>query len=140
MAGVIRCTVVSPERQLFDGEVDHLVVPGTEGELGVFPRHAAMIAALGPGVVRLTTTAGGSERFAVRGGFLHVKKDVATLLVTDTVKPSDLDRAKLDAEYESVLEALRHPRSEEEFAELLVQRRWCEVRLSLVGTKTASAH
>jgi F-type H+-transporting ATPase subunit epsilon len=100
--------------------------------MGIFHRHAPLIGALGPGLVRLHT-AGGVEKFAIRGGFIHVKKDVVTLLVTDAVKRSDVDRAQLDAEYAAVLEALRHPRSDVEYAELLVQRKWCEVRLALVA-------
>jgi F-type H+-transporting ATPase subunit epsilon len=135
----IRCTVVSPERPLFDGDVDHLVVPGSEGELGVYPRHAPLIASLGPGVVRLHAK-DHVERFGIRGGFLLVKKNVATLLVADAVKPADIDRSKLESEAESVRESLHHPRSEEEFQDLLVTRRWCEVRAALLDEAKSSAH
>jgi F-type H+-transporting ATPase subunit epsilon len=133
----IRCTVVSPERPLFDGTVDRLVVPGAEGELGIYPRHAPLIASLGPGVVRLHSGAT-ADRFGIRGGFLHVKRNVVTLLVADAVKPADVDAGKLDAEEEAVLEALRHPRSAEEYAELLTQRRWCDVRRALVAEAHAA--
>jgi F-type H+-transporting ATPase subunit epsilon len=137
--GTIRCTVVSPERPLFDGDVESVVVPGSEGELGILPRHAPLIGALGPGVVRLHGK-NGVERFGIRGGFMLVKKNVVTLLVTDAVKPADIDRAKLESETESVRESLHHPRSEEEFQELLVQRRWCEVRAALLDEAKTSAH
>ena len=137
--GAIRCTVVSPERSLFDGGVDHLVAPGVAGELGIYPRHAPLIGALGPGVVRLTS-GGNVERYAIRGGFVHVKKDVVTLLVTDAMKPSDVDASKLEAETQAVLEALQHPRSAEEFDELLVQRRWCEVRRACLAEGRSAAH
>jgi F-type H+-transporting ATPase subunit epsilon len=116
-------------------------VPGTVGELGIYPRHAPLIASLAPGVVRLHAGAT-VERFGIRGGFLHVKKDVVTLLIADAVKPSDLDPAKLEAEEAAVLESLRHPRSEEEFQELLTQRKWCEVRRALLseGRSASKAH
>jgi F-type H+-transporting ATPase subunit epsilon len=130
--GAIRCTVVSPERPLYDGEVERVVVPGSEGELGILPRHAPLIAALGPGLVRLHTKSG-DERFGIRGGFMLVKQNVVTLLVTDAVKPADIDRSKVESERESVVESLRHPRSAEEFEELQKSRRWCDVRLALVG-------
>ena len=42
-SGSIRCTVVSPERPLFEGDVGHAVVPGVEGELGIYPKHAPLI-------------------------------------------------------------------------------------------------
>ena len=130
--GTLRCTVVSPERPLFDGDVASVVVPGSEGELGILPRHAPLIAALGPGVVRLHAK-DRVERFGIRGGFMLVKKNVVTILVTDAVKPADIDRAKLESETEAVRESLQHPRSEEEFQELLVTRRWCEVRAALLA-------
>ncbi len=138
--GSIRCTVVSPERPLYDGDVERVVAPGSEGELGVLPRHAPLIASLGPGLVRLHVK-GAVERFGIRGGFMLVKKDVVTLLVTDAVKPADIDRSKVEAERESVVESLQHPRSAEEFEELQRARRWCDVRLDLVGAgRAAAAH
>jgi F-type H+-transporting ATPase subunit epsilon len=134
----IRCTVVSPERPLFEGVVERVIVPGIDGEIGILPRHAPMIAVLGPGTVRLHVS-GVIERWVVRGGFVHVKKNVVTLLVTDAVRVSDVNRASLQAELESVIEALRHPESTEAYEELLVRRRWCEVRLSLMS-ETRAAH
>lgn len=138
-AGPIRCTVVSPERPLFEGGVDRVVVPGVEGEMGILPRHAPLIGSLGPGLVRLHAGSH-AERFAIRGGFVHVKKDVVTLLVTDAVRAADVDRAKLEEQHAAVLEALRHPRSSEEFQELLRERRWCEVRKALVEESRSPAH
>ena len=125
--GSIHCTIVSPERPLFDGQVDRISVPGAEGELGFLPHHAPLIGALGPGLVRLHQ-GDHVERLAIRGGFVHVKKDVVTLLVTDAVRPADIDRAQLEADHAAVREALHHPRSDAEFEELLLERRWCEVR------------
>lgn len=133
----IHCTVVSPERPLFDGYVDHLVVPGSEGELGFYPRHAPLIGALGPGLVRLHMGEK-IERYAIRGGFVHVKKDVVTLLVTDAIKVTDTDIDAVQAELDAVLAALRSPGSAEEYAELQQRRRWCEVRKALM-TETHGA-
>jgi len=135
----LRCTVVSPERPLFEGTVDKVVVPGVEGELGIFPRHAPLIAALGPGTMRLTS-GGTVERFAIRGGFVHVKADVVTLLVTDAVRVADANRASVQQELDAVIEALRSPKSTEEFEELLQRRRWCEVRLRVMDEAHSTAH
>ena len=133
----IHCTVVSPERPLFDGTVDHLIVPGSQGELGIYPRHAPLIGALGPGVVRLHQGAT-IERYAIRDGFVHVKKDVVTLVVSDAVKVTDSDIAAVESELAAVIEALRSPKSAEEFEELQQRRRWCEVRRRLL-TETHAA-
>lgn len=131
----IRCTVVAPERPLFEGGADRVVVPGTKGELGVHPRHASLIAKLEPGVVRIhrpSSEGGGVEKFAVGGGFLQVRKNVVTLLVTDAVKREDVDEKATRAELEKVLEELRHPPSDERFRDLLVARRRLRAQLTLV--------
>ena len=135
MTSPIATTVVSPERPLFDGHCERLVVPGWDGELGILPHHAPLIAKLGEGVLRLhlgNSDGGGVERFAVRGGFLQVKQDRVTVLVHDAVVPQDVDRASLEAELASLLESLQHPRSDEEFDELLHRRGWVQARLSLL--------
>ncbi len=70
----MRVSVVSPERQLYDGEADAVVAPAYDGEVGILPRHAPFVTLLGKGdlVVR-----GGAEsrRFRVAGGFLQVVAD-----------------------------------------------------------------
>ncbi len=126
----LKVTVVSPERPLFEGEAEHVVVPGVGGELGIYPRHAPLIGALGPGLIRIHT-GGAVERYAIRGGFVHVKKDVVTLAVTDAVRRGDVTHAEIQRELDSVIDALRRPHSGEEYEELLLRRRWCEVRLAL---------
>jgi F-type H+-transporting ATPase subunit epsilon len=135
MTAPLRCTVVSPERPLFEGGAEHVVVPGTKGELGIWPRHASLIAKLEPGVVRIhrpPSEGGAVEKFAVGGGFLQVRKDVVTLLVTDAQRKDDVDAKAARAELEKVLEELRHPSSDERFRDLLQSRRRLRAQLSLV--------
>jgi F-type H+-transporting ATPase subunit epsilon len=63
--------LVSPERELFAGEVDQVVVPGAEGDFGVLPKHAPVMSAVRVGA--LTVTDGGeTRRIFVRGGFADV--------------------------------------------------------------------
>ena len=134
MTAPLRCTVVSPERPLFEGGADHVVVPGTKGELGIYPRHASLIAKLEPGIVRIhrpSSEGGGVEKFAVGGGFLQVRKDVVTLLVTDAQRREDVDPKAARTELEKVLEELRHPPSDERYRELLQSRRRLKAQLSL---------
>jgi len=64
-------TVVSPERQLFEGEATAVVAPAYDGQVGFLPRHAPFLTLLGKGT--LTVRRGGeSETFAVEGGFAQV--------------------------------------------------------------------
>ncbi|HEY0777550.1 MAG TPA: F0F1 ATP synthase subunit epsilon [Gemmatirosa sp.] len=70
---MLRVSVISPERVLFEGEVRGLVAPAFDGEVGILTGHAPMMALLGRGELRLTGATGdGPQRFRVAGGFLQV--------------------------------------------------------------------
>lgn len=99
--------IVTPEKRAFEGEVDEVVVPGTEGELGILPHHAPLISTLGQGVLRLRR-GGEEEEFAIFGGFLQVRPDRVVVLAetADMASSIDLDRAeRARREAEHVLEA-----------------------------------
>lgn len=127
----VRVRVVSPERSLYDGEVEHFVAPGYDGELGIWARHAPLVARLGVGVVRLHDTSGDVEKFAVRGGILMVDADEATLLVSQAVGTADAPLADLESQLENVVTELRSAPTDERFKELLTERRWLETRIAM---------
>jgi F-type H+-transporting ATPase subunit epsilon len=71
---MLKVSVISPERILFEGEVDSVTAPAFDGEVGILTSHAPMMTLLGKGVLRLG--AGGSAgRFDVEGGFMQVVDD-----------------------------------------------------------------
>ena len=70
---MLRVSVISPERVLFEGETDSVVAPAFDGEVGILTGHAAMMTVLGNGELRLGN--GGAHRFHVEGGFLQVSDD-----------------------------------------------------------------
>ena len=72
-------SLVSPERELFSGEVDQVDAPGSEGDFGVFPEHAPFMTALKEGVVTVHDD-GQLIRFEVRGGFADVTPQGFTVL------------------------------------------------------------
>jgi F-type H+-transporting ATPase subunit epsilon len=67
-------SVISPERVLFEGEVESVVAPAYDGEVGILPDHAPMVTLLGRGTLRLGD-GGRAGRFAVEGGFLQVAEN-----------------------------------------------------------------
>lgn len=71
---MLKVSVISPERTLFEGEVDSLVAPAYDGEVGILPQHAPMMTLLGRGELRLGP-AGSAGRFKVEGGFMQVVHD-----------------------------------------------------------------
>jgi F-type H+-transporting ATPase subunit epsilon len=82
--------LTSPERLVFSGEVEHVVVPGSEGEFGVLADHAPLIAMLRPGI--LTVLGANEQRFVVRGGFAEVNPKGLTVLADFAAAVDDLDR------------------------------------------------
>ena len=72
---MLKVSVISPEAVLFVGEVESLVAPAFDGEVGILSSHAPMVTLLGRGTLRLGGGAGGERRFTVEGGFLQVADD-----------------------------------------------------------------
>lgn len=68
---MLTVSVISPERVLFEGEVDSVVAPAFDGEVGILSQHAPMMTLLGAGELRLGE-AGAAGRFRIEGGFLQV--------------------------------------------------------------------
>jgi F-type H+-transporting ATPase subunit epsilon len=76
--------LISPERTIFEGEADMVVVPAWDGEIGVLRQHAPLLALLGRGDVRVRL-GHDEQRFLVEGGFLQVADDVVTILSEQAV-------------------------------------------------------
>ena len=74
MADVLKVSVISPERILFEGPARGVVAPAFDGEMGILPMHAPLMTLLGRGTLRVDT-AEGEKRFGVTGGFLQVVDD-----------------------------------------------------------------
>jgi F-type H+-transporting ATPase subunit epsilon len=79
VADRLKVYVISPERTVYEGEADQVVVPAWDGQLGVLRGHAPMLVLLGEGELRVTN-GGADQKFQIRGGFLQVADDVVTVL------------------------------------------------------------
>ena len=82
---MLKVSVISPEATLFEGEVDSLVAPAFDGQVGILPRHAPMVTLLGTGELRLGA---GGVRFKVAGGFLQVVDDHVRIVTEHAEKSS----------------------------------------------------
>ena len=78
--GVLHVRVVSPDRIVFEGDASALVAPAWDGQVGVLPGHAPMLALVGSGEFHVDGVGGGSETFHVAGGVLKVERNQVTLL------------------------------------------------------------
>ncbi len=105
--------LVSPEKLLFAGEVESVVVPGTEGEFTVLKDHAPLMSTLKPGVVTVADSASKRTRLFVRGGFADVAPTGLTILAEMAVPIEQLDAAQIDAEIRDAQEDVADAPSDE---------------------------
>ena len=80
MATLVHLSGLTPEKSVFDGDVEYVEVPGTEGYLGVLAHHAALVTALAPGTLTVRKAGGSEEKLSVTGGFFEVSNNRATVL------------------------------------------------------------
>jgi F-type H+-transporting ATPase subunit epsilon len=93
---VFKLSIVSPERILFEEEIRSLIVPGSEGYLGVLAHHAPLIATLKVGKITIRDAEDREKVMAISGGFIEVSDNVATILANtaELVEELDLNRAE----------------------------------------------
>ncbi len=85
--------IVSAVAPIFSGEVQHLIVTGKVGELGIYPGHTALLTALKPGQVHAVLANGEEEFFYISGGMLEVQPTVVTVLADSAMRAADIDEA-----------------------------------------------
>jgi len=93
-------SVVTPERAVFDGEAEMLVVPGEAGEIGVLARHVALEALLESGLTRVHLPGGEKIELATGPGFFEVHSNRALVLVDDAVDLREIDSSRATAQLE----------------------------------------
>jgi F-type H+-transporting ATPase subunit epsilon len=91
-AHTVHVDVVSAEGEIFSGPAEMVFAPGSEGELGIMPRHAPLLTLLKAGEVRVKT-ADGEQSFYVGGGALEVQPHKVTILADTAARAKDLDEA-----------------------------------------------
>jgi F-type H+-transporting ATPase subunit epsilon len=88
--------LVSPERLLVSGNVEQVIVPGSEGEMTVLAHHAPLLTTLRPGLLDIGFPGGGEhQRYFVRGGFAEVSPAGLTVLAETAIDLIELDAARL---------------------------------------------
>ncbi|MCF3945738.1 ATP synthase F1 subunit epsilon [Acidiphilium sp. AL] len=104
--------IISPERLLLARPVDMVVIPGTEGDLGILPGHSRLITSLRGGMIDLYENDAVVDRYFVSGGFAEVTEERCTVLADAIMKLAELDAqdaadelARAEADYREVDEA-----------------------------------
>lgn len=111
-----QCTVITPERQVFDATADFVAMPAHDGEIGILQNRAPLLCKLGIGILRIATGAD-TQRMFIDGGFAQMLDNELTVL---TARAATADQIDPEAE-EAALAAARQIRTTN--AEALANRR-----------------
>jgi F-type H+-transporting ATPase subunit epsilon len=132
MAGTIHVDIVSAEGEIFAGEAKMVFLPAAEGELGIAPRHAPLLALLKAGEVRVQPPEGPELSFFVGGGALEVQPTRVTVLADTAARAHDLDEAAALAARQRAEEALAAKVDKLELAEAQAELIRAAAQLKLI--------
>ena len=106
-AKTFRLEIVSAERSLFSGEANFVVVPGVDGDLGIFPNHTPLLTKIKPGTLKFHAKDEPEETlFFVAGGFLEVQPTVVTVLADTVIRGEEIDQARAEESKKKAEEAI----------------------------------
>jgi F-type H+-transporting ATPase subunit epsilon len=113
----LKLEIVTPEAKIYSEDVDMVTLPGTEGDLGVYPKHVPLLTTLRPGELRVLKD--GRETFlAVGEGFVEIKADAVSVLTDMALESEKIDAAAAEAAVERAKAAMKEDHSKEEVAAL----------------------
>ena len=111
----LKLEVVTPEAIAYSEDVDFVVLPGSEGELGVYPRHVPILTALKPGELRVLKD-GRETVLAVGEGFVEIKGDAVSVLTDMALSSEQIDLGAAEAAVERAKTAMKEDHGAEEVA------------------------
>ena len=86
----LRLEIVTPETKAYSEEVDMVTLPGSEGELGIYPQHVPVLTTLKPGALRILKN-GVETTLAVGEGFVEITGDSVSILTDMALQSEDID-------------------------------------------------
>jgi len=132
--------VITPERRVYEDDVDMVIAPGSEGYLGILPHHAPLLTALGPGEFRVKK-GGIEEVLAVFGGFMDVRADRVVVLTEAAEPAEEIDAQRAQEARDRAQQALQGAvlsAADEARARASLQRALVRIRVSERRRRTRS--
>jgi F-type H+-transporting ATPase subunit epsilon len=134
MAERIHLEVVTPERKVFEADVDRVEVPGLDGEFGILPGHTELVSLLKPAGLLTYHIGNETGEMAISDGFVEVSADRVTVLANRATRPEDIDlsralRTKEQAE-QQMQRALADPEADMGRAAADLERASVEVQIA----------
>jgi F-type H+-transporting ATPase subunit epsilon len=130
----LKLEIVTQERRVYSADdVEMVVAPGTEGEMGILPRHAPLITSLQDGVMRVKHRSGREEVLAVHGGFMEVLPDQVTVLTDAAERADEIDIARAEEARQRAEELMQQRRDDKvDYARAEAALRRSLIRLKIV--------
>lgn len=117
MANTLRLEIVTPDATAYSEDVQMVTLPGSEGELGIYPNHVPLLTTLLPGELRVLK--GGRETFlAVGEGFVEIRGDAVSVLTDVALEASTIDESAAEAAVARAQAAMKEDHSSEDVASL----------------------
>jgi F-type H+-transporting ATPase subunit epsilon len=131
----LKLEIVTQERRVYSADdVEMVIAPGAEGELGILPHHAPLITALQEGMMRVKRASGEEEVLAIHGGFMEVLPDHVTVLADTAERAEEIDLARAQEARQRAEELMQQHRDDK----IDYARAETALRRSLVRLKTAT--
>ena len=132
---MFKLSIVSPERVLYEQEVNSIIVPGTDGYLGVLSHHAPLITSLKPGKITITESENKQLTAAVSGGFLEVSDNIATILADSVELLEEIDVERARSAYQRAKQRIGLKSTDVDVERAQESLRRAENRLRILGEK-----
>jgi len=116
----LRCEIVSQDRTVYEGDVDIVVLPGTDGEMGILPHHAPLLTTLKFGLIKVRTR-GEEQVFTVAGGVAEIQPTIVTVLADAAENVQEIDVTRAEAARQRAAEALASVKTEDVDAYLALE-------------------
>jgi F-type H+-transporting ATPase subunit epsilon len=128
----IKLEIVTAERLVFSDDVDIVIAPGTEGQLGILPHHAPLMTILSPGEL-VAKKSGDEFILAIGGGFMEVRPDRVIVLADAAERAEEIDILRAEQAKMRAQERLANPVSSEEAVEAEAALHRALARLEVAG-------
>ena len=132
MADKVAFELVSPESLVVSEEVDMVVLPAADGDLGVLPGHSPVIANVRPGTICMFEGDKVAKRMFVAGGFLEVTEARCTVLAEEATEIDDIDQTAVQSQIKDLREDVSHAHDDAE-------RKKAELALAVAEAKLQAA-
>jgi F-type H+-transporting ATPase subunit epsilon len=138
MAMPMMLEIITAERQVYGEEVDMVIAPGIDGQLGILPHHAPLMTVLQPG--EITIRKGGSDDYlAVTGGFLEVLGNRVSILADAAERSDEIDEERAQEAMRRAQERITGQPAEMELGRAVASMRRAQMRLDFVRRRRPRA-